>query len=119
MSFTHRIRLRRPWEHQLLDTRVCWLRRFGRPRTLSDYEEVWLVLEGFSGPLRASLNGQELEPTAATTAGIEAGAIEFPVTGRLSPRNELRIELPAASGRGDSDDAPPGNVYLEIRRPVR
>ena len=104
----HRIRLRRPWACQILDDRVCWTRRFGRPTGVSADERLWLVVEGFPADTRAVLNGES----------ILADAID--VTGRLHARNELRLETPLAplTATG-ADDDPPGRVSLEIRPSLR
>jgi hypothetical protein len=104
----HRIRLRRPWVCQILDDRVCWTRRFGRPTGVSANERVWLVLEGFPADTRAVLNGES----------IPANAID--VTARLHARNELKLETPLAPpGPTAADDDPPGRVSLEIRPSLR
>lgn len=109
-SELHRIRLRRPWQCQVLGDRTRWTRRFGRPTGLSPEERIWLVFEGFPTGSSGSLNGQPL----GQGEGGQLGPYE--VTHRLELRNELVLETPlvAESPRTPADD-PPGLVFLEIR----
>lgn len=89
--YPHRIRLREPWQRAAGRHR----RRFGLPRTLDDYERIWLLVGG-SGPARVALNGADL------------GALDLPgelLLPPLWPRNEFDIQ---------ADDL--GDVALEIRR---
>jgi hypothetical protein len=89
----HFIRLRGFWTvTPAAGGRVRHARRFGKPTNLGAGETVWLVGDGPA----AWLNGEPL------------GGLPAEVTGRLLPRNEVVIELPA--------DAPLGEVGLEVRR---
>ncbi len=130
VHYPHRIRLRGPWECEPLSGgpapprrvtmpcrwgdgglpgfagRVRFVRRFGFPGRIDDYERVWLTFAGAEGTVAVSLNGQRL-------GGHEGvGPFEFDVTGRLGPRNELAAEVEAPSDRGGLW----GEVALEVRR---
>lgn len=87
----HRIRLGPPWVASADGTRFA--RRFGRPRTLSPGEAVWLVC-GFD-PASVAVNGQPVTSTADITA-------------LLGVRNEVVVEVAAGANF-------PGDVALEIR----
>lgn len=124
--YPHRIRLRGPWELRRdaevirvnMPARWCDLgwptgpwsakltRKFGLPRTLDDYERVWITCSDVSDASRWILNGQ-LVGTYATTALN----LEMEVTGRLMRRNELVVEIDSNSSEGGLR----GEVALEIR----
>jgi hypothetical protein len=89
--------LRPPWEREdLLDGRIRFRRRFGKPRTLDDSETVWLVGEAAAGA-EVRLNGELL--------GESDGRFAFEVTNRLALRNEIAI-----TATGDI-----GPVAVEVR----
>jgi hypothetical protein len=129
--YPHRIRLRGPWEYELLPAgaaglppisgrlslpcaldnsplsgfagRVRFRRRFGLPRRIDDHERVWLTIEGLAGATSVSLNGERMDSRAVDT--------EFDVTSWLHERNELIVDI-------ESDDKPITlweEVALEIR----
>lgn len=134
-TYPHRIRLRGPWEcepvaHlvpsseplparcQLLMPcrwrqglgdfagRARFRRRFGLPRTLDPFERVWLTFAGVEGQAAVWLNGQLLGQPDRTSEPFA-----FEITSLLRARNELVVEVEAASG----DDGLWGEVALEIR----
>jgi len=108
-NLLHRIRLRRPWQREVLAGRVRWTRRFGCPGGLSTDEQVWLVFERLPQATTGSLNGDPIERQPLDR--VDA-------TGRLRQRNELCLETPlSANDLPTPDDESPGAVYLEIRRP--
>jgi len=83
VSEPHRMTLRPPWDAEPLpDGRTRFRRRFGRPRTLSSNETVWLVGEVPSGS-EVMLNGEVL--------GESDDRFAFEVTSRLDVRNEITI----------------------------
>jgi hypothetical protein len=84
--------------------RVRFVRRFGYPGRIDDYERVWLTFAGVEGMAQVSLNGRGLSPLN--------GPGEFDVTGLLRARNELVVEVEAATDRGGLW----GEVALEVRR---
>ena len=125
--YPHRIRLRGPWEYEVLRGAagrgkltmpaplsatpladhagpVRFSRRFGYPGHIDPGERVWLLIEGLAAPATVTLNGADLG--TATDNGA------FDVTALLGPRNELTIERPIAPGQG----LPWTEVYLEVRR---
>jgi hypothetical protein len=109
--YPHRIRLRGPWEYEILSgaqpssgrlTLPCRLqdtglagfhgeirfrRRFGLPRQLDEHERVWLVFQGVVQPMKLSLNGLHLA-AVPQTAGFE-----IEVTNRLQERNVVDVEM--------------------------
>jgi hypothetical protein len=87
--------------------RVRFRRRFGLPRTLDDFERVWLTFAGVAGSAELWLNGQWLGAPPDP-----ARPFEVPVNGLLRPRNELTVEVEAADDGGGLW----GEVALEIRR---
>lgn len=119
--YPHRIRLRGPWEYEVIcrepsicgrinlpwaaDRKrfpgpVCYRRRFGLPRQIDAHERVWLTIQGLVSPAHIILNGRRLE-----------GAAEFDVTADLGERNELLVEI-------DNDDRAAEHwdeIALEIR----
>jgi hypothetical protein len=125
--YPHRIRLRGPWECELLSGQpppaplrirfpassadsdladysgpARFRRRFGRPTNLDQTERVWLTLRDLPPHARVLLNGQEI-PLARD--------LEQDITSLVEPRNEVVIEMDITK---DSDWF--GDVALEIRR---
>src|SRR5262249_31601241 len=78
--------------------------RFGYPGRIDADERVWLTFAGVEETAVVSLNGQPL--------GRLVGGGEFAVTSLLRQRNELLVEVEAASDRGGLC----GEVALEARR---
>jgi hypothetical protein len=127
--YPHRIRLRGPWEYELLDpagekapspgrvvmpctagksglagSRVRFRRRFGYPGRIDAHERVWLVFEELSAPLVLAVNG-------ALLGDCSAGHVEIDVTDLLAPRNELTAEMAClAAGRSPWEEC-----LLEVR----
>ena len=86
--------------------RVRFVRRFGYPGRIDDYERVWLTFAGADHQAAVWLNGTEL--------GRHNGALEpfeFEVTRLLLARNELVIEVEA--------DHPDGGLWGEVAMEVR
>jgi hypothetical protein len=106
--YPHRIRLRAPWERKTSvdGSGMSFLRRFGIPRRLDDYERVWLTFSGMQAPAEVWLNEQLLHNEERT-----AEPFEVEVTSLLRERNEARVEL----HQPDAEVADLGNVALEIR----
>ncbi len=133
--YPHRIRLRGPWDCVPLSSpgrpplpsprrvelpcrwrraglegfvgTVRFRRRFGYPGRIDDGERVWLTVAGLAGRAEISLNGQSL-PLRDPSLPDQ----EFDVTGLLIARNELTIDVTAATDDGGLD----GEVALEVRR---
>jgi hypothetical protein len=132
--YPHRIRLRGPWDYELLDSepaeglssrgrmplparwadaglsgfsgRVRFTRKFGYPGQIDADERVWLTCAGLADHADVSLNG------AALAHDQEGGQpFEFDVTALLRQRNELTIDV---TGSADSGGLW-GEVALEIR----
>ena len=99
---THRIRLGPPWDTTTADGRTRHARKFGRPRSLSPAETVWLVCESVPGPAVVSVNGE-----AVGSVGEAGGPFTADVTALLNSRNEVVIDTVSAG--------PLGEVALEIR----
>lgn len=127
--YPHRIRLRGPWKYEPLDPpgpagqmtmpcrwgdggltgyagRVRFLRRFGYPGRLDDYERVWLTFAGVAGTADVALNGQFLGRHEEDDAPFE-----FEVTPLLRDRNELIVEVTSLNESGGLW----GEVAMEIR----
>ncbi|HEV3255599.1 MAG TPA: hypothetical protein VG013_01840 [Gemmataceae bacterium] len=132
--YPHRIRLRGPWDYEPLARtvtsdeplplkgrvtmparedegglanfagRVRFRRRFGWPARIDVHERVWLTFAGVEAVADVWLNGQSLGRHEGS------GPCEFDVTALLQIRNELTVEVEAASGSGLS-----GEVALEVR----
>jgi len=103
--YPHRIRLRGPWDQELLpsgDGRSRFRRRFGSPSRLDDYERLWLTFANIEGDVSVWLNGQLLGRQENAT-----NAFEYEVTTLLRPRNEVVIETGEESS---------GDVAMQIRR---
>jgi hypothetical protein len=82
---------------------VRFVRRFGYPGRIDDFERVWLTFEGAEERATASLNGESL--------GTWEGAAEFEVTALLKPRNHLIVDVVA--------QAPSGGLWGEVALEVR
>ena len=95
--------------------RLCWRRRFSRPTNLDPGEAVWLCVVGRGATLAVALNGDYLG-----TVATEQPVREFDVTSRLTPRNELTIDVhrPADAPPGQTSSKAEVNVRLEVRRAV-
>lgn len=129
--YPHRIRLRGPWDCQPLESqaggkaaplrmtlpcrwrdgglgefagRVRFTRRFGFPGRIDPDERVWLVFEGIAGTADVVLNGTPLGRHASDEP------FEFEITGLLSARNQLQVEVEAGTDGGIW-----GDVALEVR----
>ncbi len=121
--YPHRIRLRGPWQCATpsgvepprrvtmpcqwaelagLTGRVRFRRHFGYPGRIDNYERVWLTFAGIEGTAEVWLNGEAL--------GRAEGDWESDVTGLLRPRNELTVEVEAATTGG-----PWAEAALEVR----
>jgi hypothetical protein len=106
----HRIRLRKPWQHQSAEQGVLWRRRFGRPTGLRGCDSVWLVIERMPAAASIRLNGEPL--------GCIAGLLmegRFDVTDRLQTRNELAVLVQVSEQTAQAAPADqPADVFLEI-----
>lgn len=85
--------------------RVRFIRRFGRPRYLNEQERAWLTFAGVSGKADVTLNGQSLG------SHDNDGPFEYEITPLLQERNELVVDVEAASDRGGLW----GEAALEVR----
>lgn len=97
----HVIRLRGSWEISSDGNRTTCSRRFGRPRSLEDGEQVWLVCSHVPGPGAVMLDG------AALSSVAEAGPVALDITDHLRPRNRVAFSF---EGNGEL-----GEVSIEIR----
>lgn len=79
--------------------RVRFVRRFGYPGRIDEFERVWLTLDGVEGSFTLWLNDVALGDAWATD-----------VTRLLKARNELRVEI-----EGDERAGLWGEVALEVR----
>ena len=132
MTYPHRIRLRGPWECEPLERsgggsvpprrrvtmpgswaelglpgfagRVRFIRKFGYPGRIDDYERVWLVGDGMEGVAEIRLNDTELSMA-------QQAPFAFEVTALLKQHNRLQVTISADSDRGGLW----GEVALEIR----
>ena len=130
--YPHRIRLRGPWECVPLETRggapapmprrvtmpgrlgdhglagfagkVRYVRKFGYPGTIDNFERVWLTCDGLDGTADIHLNETSL-------AKGQSGSFTFDVTRFLKHRNWLEVIL----GADSEQDGLWGEVALEIR----
>lgn len=93
----HTIRLRGAWATEPDGERARHVRRFGWPTALDPHERVWLVCPELPEFAAVELNGVAL-----------GAAVAADISGRLQPRNELRITT--------HPGAHPGDVRLEVRR---
>jgi hypothetical protein len=109
----HRIRLRKPWDAEVIAEAVCWRRRFGRPTGLGAADRLWIVVENL--PLAGSI---ELNGALLGAIGGAAASGRFEVTGRLDARNELllRLQIPGGASLPSSGN-PPGEISIEIQSP--
>jgi hypothetical protein len=132
MLYPHRIRLRGPWECEVLSVRgggekpgprrvtmpcrcrdvglagfagqVRFTRKFGYPGRIDDFERVWLTCDGLEGTAAVALNGREL-------AVRQTGPFALEATELLGQRNQLEVTIDAADYRAGLW----GEVALEIR----
>jgi beta-galactosidase/beta-glucuronidase len=135
--YPHRIRLRGPWECEPLARlgaddraeppparrmtmpcrwgeagladfagRVRFRRRFGYPGRIDSHERVWLTFAGIEAVAEVRLNDHFLGRREG-----KDGPFEFEVTPLLQARNELIVDVEAASDRGGLW----GEVALEVR----
>jgi beta-galactosidase/beta-glucuronidase len=136
MQYPHRIRLRGPWDFEIMSGgsgepplaksgrvqmptdwclalgagflgRVRFRRFFNCPTGLEPHEAVWLIVEGIEARVEISLNGQPLG-----TADDTARPMSFDVTQQLAARNELWLEVECGAS---PSSGPIGEVRLEIR----
>ncbi len=140
---THTIRLRGPWEGELVaadaDGHVVETvrvhmpaavssivrggfagtlrlrRRFGCPTCLDPHEAVFLVIAGcrLSGPV--SLNGEPLGQIDPEPAATT----EFDITKCLQDRNELVLELAVAADQTGGDDTATAMLFDDVRLEIR
>src|SRR5438045_7321055 len=133
--YPHRIRLRGPWTCEPLfrfnpdgqrstadlpsafrmtmpgrlpDFRggVRFIRPFGYPVRIDDFERVWLTFAGVEGAATVTLNDQPLG-----TFDTATGPAEFEITSLLRPRNLLSVAVESPEPNGGLW----GEVALEIR----
>lgn len=131
--YPHRIRLRGPWECQVMDSadkdktlpqdrevavpgtfrsqglpgfkgEVLYRRSFGYPGKIDAWERVWLTFDNIVGRADILLNNQ-------LVAQEQSGPCAYDVTGKLGPRNQVRISVVADSDQGGLV----GEVALEVR----
>lgn len=130
--YPHRIRLRGPWECVPLETRggsplpmprrvtvpgrlgdhglaafagkVGYLRRFGYPGRIDDFERIWLTCDGLEGTAEVHLNGIHV-------GRITGSSFTREVTSLMKERNSLEVTITAESERAGLW----GEVALEIR----
>src|SRR5262245_43863513 len=121
-SSPHIIRLRGPWETELVtdssdgssepNRRVRFLRRFGLPTGLQPGDQVDVVIESCERVGQVWLNDNLLGELNAT------GISRFAIRERLQPRNVLQIEMDLGSSplitKPAFDDSV-REVRLEIR----
>lgn len=108
MPQSHTIRLRAPWIRETTPGGLRLRRSFNCPTGLDGNEQVWIVVAGLAAAGGARFNGQELGPLSADTAN------EFDVTSRLTPWNEICLDLNGNPQQFSSIDDPNG-VSIEIR----
>jgi hypothetical protein len=83
---------------------VRFMRRFGYPGRIDEYERVWLTITAIAGRAAVCLNG--------TALGQCQGPCEFEVTRLLRERNVLHVDIEGSDG----DAGLCGEVALEVRR---
>ena len=128
--YPHQIRLRGPWECEVIgdkpDTkrvimpcrwhdigwpdkpgRVLAVRRFGYPGRIDTYERVWLTFAGLSDRADIVLNEQPL----GSIQDVD-GPSDFDITQLLQPRNTLEVTLDWQNETGGLW----GEVAMEVRR---
>jgi hypothetical protein len=133
--YPHRIRLRGPWEYELVAEssrlpeslpargrmtmpcrwgqgglpgyagRVCFRRSFSWPGRLEVYERLWLTFAGIHAAAEVWLNGQALGRQD------QPGPFEFEVTSIIRLRNEMVVEVEAPDDSGGLW----GEIALEVR----
>ena len=109
----HVIRLRAPWDVELLEVAsgsVRCTRQFNRPTGIEATDRVWLVIEGLTCSAAVSLNETPLG-TASCSPASDPPA-RFDITPHLQPRNRIAIDL--ADPTGDNPLVCLGEVRLEI-----
>ncbi len=115
MSVPHVIRLRGPWESELVVgatlPAVLWKRRFGRPTGLDSGEQLCLCLRSTNPIHHATLNDEELHRDIDATATHRIN-----ITSRVRERNLLELTLDATAGQLAPET--PFEVWLEISPPV-
>jgi hypothetical protein len=89
-----------PWIAKLI-------RRFGLPRTLDDYEQVWITCSSFSDASKWTLNDSIIGEWSIPPAN----GIEMEVTSLLKTRNELVVNIQSSMANGGLW----GEVALQIR----
>lgn len=111
-----RVKMPSDWQSQFGDQAgtVSFKRHFHKPTNLDDNESVFVVLTGFGGHGTASLNGDSLGEFQDGS-----GPVEFEITNRMDPSNQLVLELEFDPGSsGNSPGGLWGPVVLEIRSAV-
>ena len=106
----HRIRLRLPWEREILpaiegESRIRFRRRFGSPRTLDMGERVFLSLDQITGSVEVLLNEVRLG-----TVTVGTTCARLPIAIALELRNVIEI----IQTGGDPDAMMPGEIALEF-----
>ena len=126
----HTIRLRGPWEYELLaQSTVRFTRRFHGPTGLDAASRVWLVVDDVDCQASVALNDRLLGEIASShsveSAGTRRCPTRFEITTGLQSHNWLSITVcspqagdggrPASgSGRGEDCGGLIGLVRLEI-----
>ncbi len=137
MHTIHSIRLRGPWQVQVLETnlptmsgnrgtmncptswfeagwlgfcgKVRYIRNFGAPTGLGPEDQLWLVIEPCSGNLLLQLNGSALAPLKKDEKTC------YDISKIIKNRNQLIIDL-----TGDNNHCGlTGEVRLEIRSIIK
>jgi len=85
---------------------VRFVRPFGYPGRIDEFERVWLTFGGLEGRATVTLNDQSLGSIDGGT-----GPSEFEITGVLRPRNVLGVEVESLEPLGGLW----GEVALEVR----
>ncbi len=134
----HRIRLRGPWRCDSLSAglsargrvqlpqswrdlfgetpgRARFSRTFHRPTNLEPESRVHLIFEGIGGEAEISLNGQRIGESPSETAGEAPVRIE--ITNRLTPHNELQVDVQFDPAQSPAPGGLWGPVVLEIHEP--
>lgn len=113
----HRIRLRRPWRHEVEAARARYVRTFNRPSGLTPSTRVMLVVWGLPLTVVVSLNGQRLTAASISDAGSDdPGQLRFDLGALLEAHNALMIEVRRVPGDAEAlaPGEPPAAVWLEI-----
>jgi hypothetical protein len=110
-----RLKLPAEWRTEFGDRAgtVRFCRHFNKPTNLDSSESVFIVLTGFGGAGKASINGTQLGIIVA-----DKPQAEFDITSHLQSGNQLALEIEFDPG---SNVARPGGLWgpvvLEIRSP--